>query len=232
MLFRRLMIAAASILAINLAWAEGAKKTATLKLPVKAQLLVLDGVNAQDLDLDRSKPLKLDDRRHQVVFQLSDMITDGGDRNRFTSKPFIMTFHPKAGNAYAIDAPTLKTIRQAEAINSNPTSKINLIDKNGDDVPFEFAILPTKGMQIGRNFAVDVKKFNRGDAPAAASEFSGIAIDETSGFTNAQQNETIYGAATNSSDEAAISGNMLKYWFKKASPETRAEFLQWAQEQK
>ncbi|KEQ19502.1 YccT family protein [Endozoicomonas numazuensis] len=232
----KLLVATLSLFMITSAWAAETKtKHATLKLPVKSELLVLDGTNAKDLDftVEANKPITLSDERHQVVFQLSDVVTDGGDRNRFTSKPFILTFHPIAGQRYSIDAPKLKNMRQAESINSNPTSKITLMNAKGESVPFEFATLPTKGIQFGRNYAADVQKFNRTDSPAAASEFSGMGVfaEQNTGFANASQNEKIYGSAANKEGDANMSASMLRYWFEKADPATQKAFINWAQEQ-
>ncbi|WP_062261326.1 DUF2057 domain-containing protein [Endozoicomonas arenosclerae] len=232
----RLLVATLSLFMVMSASATETKtKEATLKLPVKSQLLVLDGVNAKELDIkpEANKPFPLSDERHQIVFQLSDVVSDGGDRNRFTSKPFILTFHPVTGERYTIDAPKLKTMRQAESINNNPTSKITLMNAKGEAVPFEFAILPTKGIQFGRNYAADVQKFNRTDSPAAASEFSGMGVfaEMNNGFANAKQDEGIYGSAANKSSDANMSASMLRYWFEKADPETRKAFATWAQEQ-
>ncbi|MGI9281700.1 MAG: YccT family protein [Endozoicomonas sp.] len=230
------LMAVLSLFMVTSVWAAEAKtKDATLKLPVKSELLVLDGVSAKELDfkVEANKPITLSDERHQVVFQLSDVVTDGGDRNRFTSKPFILTFHPIAGQKYTIDAPKLKNMRQAESINNNPTSKITLMNAKGEAVPFEFAILPTKGIQFGRNYAADTQKFNRTDSPAAASEFSGMGVfaEQNTGFANVTQNEEIYGSAANQKGDANMSASMLRYWFEKSDQETRKAFINWAQEQ-
>ncbi|WP_422132683.1 DUF2057 family protein [Endozoicomonas sp. ALD040] len=215
--------------------AESRAEQATLQIPAKSELLVLDGTNVKDLDfkVEANKPISLTNVRHQIVFQLSDTVTNGGDRTRFTSKPFVLTFHPAAGKHYSIDVPDLRDIRQAEAINNNPTGKISLKDAKGEAVPYEFAILPSKGIQFGRNYAADVQKFNRSDSPAAASEFSGMGVfaETNTGFANATQNEEIYGSAANKSDEANISASMLRYWFEKADPKTRKTFVNWAREQ-
>ncbi len=216
--------------------AAGSKaEQATLQLPAKSELLVLDGTNARDLDfkVEANKPIPLTDERHQIVFQLSDVVTNGGDRTRFTSKPFVLTFHPAVGKQYTIDTPELRNMRQAEAINDDPTSKISLKDAKGEAVPFKFAILPSKGIQLGRNYAADVQKFNRSDSPAAASEFSGLGVfaEQTTGFANATQNEEIYGSAANKNDDANMSASMLRYWFEKADPKTRKAFVNWAREQ-
>ncbi|WP_252178696.1 DUF2057 domain-containing protein [Endozoicomonas sp. 4G] len=226
--FSLLMIAAASA-------AESKPGQATLQLPSKTELLVLDGTNVRDLDfkVTADKPIALSNERHQIVFQLSAIVSDGGERNQFVSKPFILTFHPKPGGHYKLDVPVLRTMRQAQAIDNNPTSKITLKDAKGGAVPFEFAILPSKGIQLGRNYATDVQKFNRTDNPAAATEYSGMGTfaEQNTGFANATQNEAIYGGAANKNDDAQMSASMLRYWFKKADPKTQKAFVNWAREQ-
>ena len=213
---------------------ETSSQPGILKLPVKGELLVLDGQSVTDLDLKKNAPLKLAAGRHQVVFRLSDIIKSGGDRDVFTTKPFILSFHPVNGRTYEIQAPRLQNLKQAEAINNNPAAKISLVNDREEEVPFEMAALNVKGMQIGRNLAVDVKRFNRTSDSAAVPEFSGVEAEQTfTGFTGIQQDPKLYGAAASTAaEDMAMSENMLRYWFEKSDPQTRLRFLEWANKQK
>ena len=208
------------------------KQSATLKLPARADLLVLDGQSAGDLEFKKDHPLKLDGKRHQVVFRLSDTISASGDREVVTSRPFIISFHPLNGHNYEIQAPVLRDRKQLEAFNKNPEAKIRLASDKDEETPYEFAVLRTKGMQIGRNIEADIQKFNRGASPAAVPEFAAMMpIPAQTGFTAAKQDPKIYGTPGAPADEAEMGEKMLKYWFEKSSPETRSRFLEWAKEQ-
>ena len=207
-----------------------AGEESTLKLPVRAGLLVLDGKAAKDLNLSRGQAIKLNKKRHQVVFELKETLGSGSNVEQFTSRPFVISFHPLDGHHYVIEAPRLLNRRQADAINRNPGSKIKVVNEKQEDVPFEIATLPSRGIQIGRNYAADVRKFNMTDNEAAFPELAGIQVTTSShGFANAQQDPSIYsGAEYNTPEENVMAERMLKYWFKEADSETRKSFLNWA----
>ncbi|MGI9277260.1 MAG: YccT family protein [Endozoicomonas sp.] len=208
------------------------KHSASLKLPARADLLVLDGQSAGDLELKKDQPLKLTGKRHQVVFRLSDTISVSGDRQLVTSRPFIISFHPLNGHNYEIQAPVLKNRKQLDAFNQNPEAKIRLVSDKDEETPYEFAVLRTRGMQIGRNIEVDIQKFNRGANTAAVPEFVAMMpMSAETGFTAARQDPKIYGTSATQAEEAEMGEKMLRYWFEKSSPETRTRFLEWAREQ-
>ncbi|MCW7554618.1 DUF2057 domain-containing protein [Endozoicomonas gorgoniicola] len=211
-----------------------AELNSTLKLPAKAELLVLDGKAANDLDLDRDESIKLTKKRHQVVFELKETLGSGDNMEQFTSRPFVISFHPLDGHHYLIEAPRLINKRQADAINRDPASKITVVDEQQKEVPFEIAILPSRGIQIGRNYAADVRKFNQSDNAAALPELAGVQMDEfANGFANARQDSSVYsGANNNTPDENIMAERMLKYWYMEADNATRKSFLDWAAKQK
>ncbi|WP_160174052.1 DUF2057 domain-containing protein [Endozoicomonas montiporae] len=202
----------------------------TLKLPVRAELLVLDGKAAKDLDLSRGKPIQLTKKRHQVVFELKETLGSGNNVEQFTSRPFVISFHPLDGHHYTIEAPRLLNRRQADAINRDPGSKITVVNEKQEEVAYEIATLPSRGIQIGRNYAADVRKFNMTDNEAAFPELAGAQVAEsTHGFARAQQDTSIYsGAETNTPEENVMAERMLKYWFTEADSATRKSFLEWA----
>ena len=208
-----------------------AKVESTIKLPVRAELLVLDGKAAKDLDLKKGQSIKLTKKRHQIVFELKETLGSGNQIEQFTSRPFVISFHPVDGHKYIIEAPRLINRRQADAINRNPVSKITVTNEKQEEVPFEMAVLPSRGVQIGRNYANDVRKFNLTDNEAAMPELAGMqVVDASSGFANAQQDSSIYtGLEDNSPEENAMAERMLKYWFKEADDTTRKSFLNWAE---
>lgn len=207
-----------------------AKVESTVKLPVRAELLAFDGKAARDLDLTKGEPIKLSKKRHQIVFELRDSFGTGNNREQFTSRPFIISFHPVDGRKYVIEAPKLMNRRQADAINRDPASKITVTNEKQEEVSFEIAVLPSRGVQIGRNYAADVRRFNLTDNEAAVPELAGVHADQSfSGFTNAQQDSSIYsGSEENSPEENAMAERMLKYWFQEADSATRKSFLNWA----
>ena len=211
-----------------------AEMESTLKLPARAELLVLDGKAAKDLDLDRGEPIKLTNKRHQVVFELKETLGSGNNTEQFTSRPFVISFHPLDGHNYLIEVPRLMNRRQADAINRDPASKITVVDEQQKDVPSEIAILPSRGIQIGRNYAADVRKFNQSDNAAALPELAGVQMDEfANGFANARQDSSVYsGAENNTPEENVTAERMLRYWFKEADSATRQSFLDWAAKQK
>ena len=203
-----------------------AENQSTLRLPAKSELLVLDGQAANELDLARGKPIVLSrTRRHQIVFELSDTIGSGNNIERFTSHPFILTFHPVSGQKYTIMAPRLINQRQANAINNNPASKITLVNGKGEEVAHELAVLPSRGLQLGRNYTKEVRKFNLTENEAAVHEFSGMEVAAT------EQTKTLVNSEDNTDEENIMAEKMLKYWFNAASNDTRKAFLNWAGEE-
>ena len=213
------------------------KRPAVLTLPAKSELLALDGQDSSYLELPEGQPITLGNTRHQVVFRISDTIPVPGGREAISSRPFIISFHPVSGQSYEIQAPPLRNKKQADAFNKEPGSKIRLVSDKDDEIPYEFAVLRTKGVQIGRNIEVDIQKFNRSSSPAAVPEFAGtpsgtMSMAQENGFTSAQQDPKIYGESAKTLDEnEAMSESMLRYWFEKADPATRAKFLEWASQQ-
>ena len=213
-------------MALTLSLPADAETLSTLKLPVKSGLLVLDGKNPEDLNLSRGDPIRLTRKRHQIVFELSDTIGSGSNHERFTSRPFILTFHPIGGQKYTITAPRLVNRRQANAINANPGSKITLVNARGEEVPFEMAVLPSRGLQLGRNYAAEVHKFNLTDNEAAVPEFSGMQAKLSGGASPVPT--TLNNSENNTAEENSMAKKMLKYWFNAADSNTRKAFLNWA----
>lgn len=205
-----------------------AELQSTLKLPVKSGLLVLDGKDPKELGLAKGEPIRLTRKRHQIVFELSDTIGSGSNLERFTSHPFILTFHPVDGQKYTITAPRLTNRRQADAINARPETRIALVNAKGEDIPFEMAILPSRGLQLGRDHIAEVRKFNLTDNEAAAPEFAGM---QTILPGSAKPVPTsLNNSENNTAEENAMAAKMLKYWFNEADSNTRKAFLDWAGE--
>lgn len=102
----------------------------------------------------------------------------------------------------------------------NREGRWQLRDDSGKPLSFVFGKLEKEGFQLGRDYENELKAFNASQDKAALPELN----IETHKFNSTPSTSTYSETAT--SDQQMV-GQMLQYWYEKASPKTRKDFKRW-----
>ncbi|PTB33533.1 DUF2057 domain-containing protein [Photobacterium phosphoreum] len=181
----------------------------TLNLPQSAELVLINGVNAQG-----NAPQTLNNGNNQIAFRYDKNYRENGDTHLFRSEVVVMTF---AGNdaTYTLQLPKISSAYQAQKFNRQPT--LHLLAADGSEVAFKHDVLIKDGLQISRNFQQEIAQYNLSKAPAALT--SAITANE---MQRAQQ-QVIPAEKAGEIDQDYVT-KMLNYWYNKADTTTQKQF--------
>ncbi|CEO38888.1 DUF2057 domain-containing protein [Photobacterium kishitanii] len=181
----------------------------TLNLPQSAELVLVNGVNAQG-----NAPQTLNNGSNQIAFRYDKNYRENGDTHLFHSEVVVMTF---SGNdaTYTLQLPNISSAYQAQKFNRQPT--MSLLTANGTEVPFKHDVLIKDGIQINRDFQQEIAQYNLSKAPAALT--TAIAANE---MQRAQQQ--VSPAEKDGQIDQAYVTKMLNYWYNKANTTTQQHF--------
>lgn len=181
----------------------------TLNLPQSAELVLVNGVNAQG-----NTPQTLNNGNNQIAFRYDKDYRENGDTHLFRSEVVVMTF---SGNdaTYTLQLPNISSAYQAQKFNSQPT--LSLLTANGSEVPFKHDLLIKNGIQINRNYQQEIAQYNLSKAPAALA--SAITANEMQRVQQQVRAEEKDGQI----DQAYVT-KMLNYWYSKADATTQQHF--------
>ncbi|WP_263080752.1 DUF2057 domain-containing protein [Endozoicomonas sp. Mp262] len=229
MLIRRLLgVAALAVISIS-AFAGSAPDSSVnyLKLPDQAELLIIDGKDARDQNVNKREGVRLADGKHQVVFQFKALLKGTSDSAMYTSDPYVVSFGLNGSQQYQLTVPRkFRSIRDAEAFAKAPAENLVLLDSHNKQIPYQVAVLKKRGIQLGRDLVEETRKFNLSSDPAALYSLTGGTMVSSSG--SSRQLPAVQGE---NKEMAVLAENNLKYWFMQADKETRARFLKWANQQ-
>ncbi|MDD9155399.1 DUF2057 family protein [Aliivibrio sp. S4TY2] len=178
-----------------------------LTVPDEVELLLVDN---QEVELKSSffsttSTLELENGEHQIAFRYNPVFKQGKD-NIIVSSDIIISKFSASDKELAFKFPTYNSPEKAEAFNTE--LNWNLIDQNGETVPFTQAQLIHHGVQVGRNIQFELAQFNSTDAPAAFKE----------GMVTVTHKEIKNEQGENTAEQ------MLHYWYEKADKETKERF--------
>lgn len=181
----------------------------TISIPDTVEVLL---VNEQKPQLDgglfsSQKTVTLPDGENQILFLYKPYFTQGKDRIIVESDPIVAKFAAKESEL-VFDFPSYRNVREAKA--EIKSADWQFKNQNGQVVAVQQEQLAKEGMQIGRNFKLEIAEYNRHDGIASLNKSipmpTNISMDDLKGENTAEQ--------------------MLHFWYQEADKETQQRFKQ------
>ncbi|KHT47898.1 DUF2057 family protein [Vibrio sinaloensis] len=181
----------------------------TISIPDTVEVLL---VNEQKPQLDgglfsSQKTVTLPDGENQILFLYKPYFTQGKDRIIVESDPIIAKFAAKESEL-VFDFPSYRNVREAKA--EIKSADWQFKNQNGQVVFVQQEQLAKEGMQIGRNFKLEIAEYNRHDGIASLNKslpmLTNVSMDDLKGENTAEQ--------------------MLHFWYEEADKETQQRFKQ------
>ncbi len=181
----------------------------TISIPDTVEVLL---VNEQKPQLDgglfsSQKTVTLPDGENQILFLYKPYFTQGKDRIIVESDPIVAKFAAKESEL-VFDFPSYRNVREAKA--EIKSADWQFKNQNGQVVSVQQEQLAKEGMQIGRNFKLEIAEYNRHDGIASLSKSislpTNVSTEDLKGENTAEQ--------------------MLHFWYEKADKETQQRFKQ------
>jgi uncharacterized protein YccT (UPF0319 family) len=189
-----------------------------LNVPVDVQMLTVNGqdVGFSSLGFDHKESVTLNDGVNQVVFRISKVVADGGNKGtKYTSVPMVATFDSSDSNLF-IKVPKLITLSQGSQFNDKPSFSIT--DGNQVVSGLEKGKI-NAGLKFYADIVAEVERFNRSDEPASLKNFQ-VAKPAAATTTTVTATTTSYSASPDI--------EKFKQDFAKFSKEEKQAFLSWA----
>tara|TARA_Y100001956_G_scaffold81064_1_gene97658 strand:- start:1521 stop:2171 length:651 start_codon:yes stop_codon:yes gene_type:complete len=184
----------------------------TISVPDTVEILL---VNEQKPQLDGGlfashKTVTLPDGENQVLFLYKPYFTQGNDRIIVESDPIVAKFTAQDSDL-EFDFPKYRNVREAKQ--NIKSASWQFKNQNGEPVTVKQEQLVKEGMQIGRNFKLEIAEYNRGNGVASLNNQvvpvtlpANISKQDLEGKNTAEQ--------------------MLHFWYEKADAKTQARFKQ------
>lgn len=181
----------------------------TISIPDTVEVLL---VNEQKPQLDgglfsSQKTVTLPDGENQILFLYKPYFTQGKDRIIVESDPIVAKFTTKESEL-VFDFPSYRNVREAKA--EIKSADWQFKNQNGQVVSVQQEQLAKEGMQIGRNFKLEIAEYNRHDGIASLNKSipmpTNVSMDDLKGENTAEQ--------------------MLHFWYQEADKETQQRFKQ------
>lgn len=181
----------------------------TISIPDTVEVLL---VNEQKPQLDgglfsSQKTVTLPDGENQILFLYKPYFTQGKDRIIVESDPIVAKFAAKESEL-VFDFPSYRNVREAKA--EIKSADWQFKNQNGQVVSVQQEQLAKEGMQIGRNFKLEIAEYNRHDGIASLNKSipmpTNVSMDDLKGENTAEQ--------------------MLHFWYQEADKETQQRFKQ------
>lgn len=181
----------------------------TISIPDTVEVLL---VNEQKPQLDgglfsSQKTVTLPDGENQILFLYKPYFTQGKDRIIVESDPIVAKFAAKESEL-VFDFPSYRNVREAKA--EIKSADWQFKNQNGQVVAVQQEQLAKEGMQIGRNFKLEIAEYNRHDGIASLNKSipmpTNVSMDDLKGENTAEQ--------------------MLHFWYQEADKETQQRFKQ------
>ncbi|KII80461.1 DUF2057 domain-containing protein [Vibrio renipiscarius] len=161
----------------------------------------------------------LDNGTNQIVFRMSRLIENGGERDKFNSDAFVLSF-----DAEDIDLrlePVMRVLRGSDGIEFNRNPKVALVDEAGNHIKFTIDTLPA-GKALIRDYEKDLVNYNK--VNGIATEQAELAVVQAVAATEAAP--VVKVVTVNTGEVGPVS--MIQYWMEKATPVENDKFMTWA----
>ena len=183
-------------------------------------LLAIDGQSASKSFLKSKDTFDVNDNKpHQVVVRVTEIVKSGSDRTLFESDPIIVTFQGTKDDL-VISAPRLSTSNDAAKFKKSPY--IFVKTSSGKEISTKQDLLPQEGFFPGANIIENLAEYNSSNGKAAVMNLVANEIPAVlPGFAKSTKGKvTVQGQN--------IAEQQLQYWFQQADPATQKRFLNWA----
>ncbi|WP_260259128.1 YccT family protein [Vibrio intestinalis] len=177
--------------------------------------IIIDGEEQGFANFTSDSDFTLDNGTNQIVFRMEKLIDGQGDREKFNSHAFVLSFTAK--DTQVSLKPTMRVLRttQAQAFNQDP--KVALVDKNGKHLDFTLDVLPPSNA-IMRDYTAELASFNKEHGITVQSKNTAQIVAQTASIAPSLAVEP---------NEIGPE-SMIQYWLKKASTEESETFVNWA----
>lgn len=183
----------------------------TITIPETIDILV---VNEETPKLTGSlfsdKKLVLPDGQNQILFKYEPYFDQGKDRIILESDPIVGTF-TASNQELTFKLPKYR--HDVEASKKLPNLEWSLLDEKGQAIDIKQDKIIKHGMQIGRNYQIEVAEYNRKGGVAAVTSAAAVPVTLPA---------KVDGKPMKAGDTTAE--EMLHFWYNKADAETQARF--------
>ncbi|NOH81349.1 DUF2057 domain-containing protein [Vibrio sp. RE86] len=152
------------------------------------------------------------DGKNQVVLRVSKLVEKMGEKEKFNSKAFVMTFDESNQELFIEANAKLMRVEQAEAFNETP--RFSVKNAQGKQIQFDLDELPNLG-GITRDHEKELVKYNKKNYPELIAGTTAVVATSTTVTTESKKIEE-----KSSSSEA----NMFDYWMEQANASEIEQF--------
>ncbi|MFD0965430.1 DUF2057 domain-containing protein [Seminibacterium arietis] len=185
--------------------------------------LVIDGQKANKSFLKNTNAFNADENKiHQVVLRVSEVVKSSSDRTLFESAPIIVTFQG-VNEDLVLSTPKLETQRDVDIFSKSPNITATTVSGNKIDIKQD--MLKQEGFLPNANILESLSEYNASNSIASVPSFASSSVLPATGFTKLQKNKV-----TLQGDNVAE--QQLQFWFLQADKNTQSRFLDWAKKQK
>ncbi|POT57868.1 hypothetical protein C3432_08010 [Citrobacter amalonaticus] len=196
----------------------------TLRLSSDIDLLVLDGKKVSSSLLRGADSIELDNGPHQLIFRVEKTIRLSSHEERlYISPPLVISFNTQFINLVNFHLPRLESERETAHFDATP--RLELLDGDATPVPVELDILSITSTAKIIDYEAETERYNKAAKRASLPQFATMMADDSALLSGVSELDTI------SPLSQTLTEQRLKYWFKQADPQTRNNFLQWAEKQ-
>ncbi|HCR9749720.1 TPA: DUF2057 family protein [Citrobacter koseri] len=196
----------------------------TLRLSNDIDLLVLDGKKVSSSLLRGADSIELDNGPHQLVFRVEKTIRLSSHEERlYISPPLVISFNTQLISQVNFHLPHLGTEREAAHFSTTP--RLELLDGDAMPIPVKLDILAITSTAKIIDYETETERYNKADKRASLPQFATMMADDSTLLSGISELDAV------PPQSQALTEQRLKYWFKQADPQTRNNFLQWAEKQ-
>ncbi|HEM6741411.1 TPA: DUF2057 family protein [Citrobacter farmeri] len=196
----------------------------TLRLSTDIDLLVLDGKKVSSSLLRGADSIELDNGPHQLVFRVEKTIRLSSHEERlYISPPLVVSFDTQRVGQVNFHLPRLESDREANHFDTAP--RLELLDGDAMPIPVQLDILAITSKSKTVDFEAETERYNKSAKRASLPQFATMMADDSTLLSGVSELDTI------PPQSQTLTEQRLKYWFRKADPQTRNSFLQWAEKQ-
>ena len=196
----------------------------TLRLSNDIDLLVLDGKKVSSSLLRGGDSIELDNGPHQLVFRVEKTIRLSSHEERlYISPPLVISFNTQLISQVNFHLPHLETEREAAHFSTTP--RLELLDGDAMPIPVKLDILAITSTAKIIDYETETERYNKADKRASLPQFATMMADDSTLLSGISELDAV------PPQSQALTEQRLKYWFKQADPQTRNNFLQWAEKQ-
>ncbi|MCK6262212.1 DUF2057 domain-containing protein [Vibrio sp. ZSDE26] len=156
--------------------------------------------------------LEFGNGQNQVVLRVEQLVSNRGEKEKFNSKPIVLTFDAKNTTLNVATKSPISRVEHSEAFNRDPSFLIT--DASGKEITIRQDILPASS-GISRDYLKELDRYNSKHSINIATATVATAA-------------VVVEAKPEASLASSKPTQMVEYWFEKASKEDKSTFSDWA----